>query len=360
MNAGDRLFKIHASSGLVDQHPFRKASRGSIVNLSSNELLHPDFTRVYRSFLNQYRLRSDFSHYPSVSDGAVLLEKHLKLSRGSVALVPGADPGIRATLEALGASGRLVMPVPCYRAYLEYTHALGMKFHGVGVLLVSEEEFVNRMLSAIREHAPCLVAVANPDGFTGRAWSDRVMRDIAIACKEYDALLLIDEAYVAFRSDGGGSVGEGAQENVLTIRTLSKSHGAAGTRLAYLFGAEDLVAQVAKTRVSNGLSSIALAYMEYAVHEHLAFERLASEIVAWRNSFVNQLRERRPEWRVPSSHGNFAFFDTLESGVAETVHKKLATAGIRIRMFPEDAAFATSARITIACHETMARVLECI
>ena len=143
----------------------------------------------------------------------------------------------------------------------------------------------------------------------------------------------------------------------LTIRTLSKSHGPAGPRLTFLLGSPEIVDLVARTRVANGLSSIAIDFLLFALAERALFAQIISDVADWRDAFQEHLRRARPGLWVPASGGNFVMFDLGSSDAAESFARSLAERRLRIRLFPEAASFASCARVTAAPLPDLDRVL---
>ncbi|WP_339466616.1 aminotransferase class I/II-fold pyridoxal phosphate-dependent enzyme [Pseudomonas sp. EA_65y_Pfl2_P74] len=347
----------HFSRRIASQPPFGKIQT-SYLNLSSNELQHPSFPQLFRRFLEQYALTTDFSHYPALEAGANMLETAIGAHQNSVVLTPGADLGIRAIIEAIGASNCLLAATPCYRAYQEYAAAFGLRFFGINLLRTSEDEFIAKMTNAIVTNAPCLVSIANPDGVTGRLWTHAAISEILIVCERCHSILILDEAYASFSAPSPMLFER--PEHCVRLKTFSKSHGAAGIRLAYIEAAPEIARQIAKTRVSNGISSFAISYLNFILQEKAEFYRIVSDIILWRERAENTLRSLYPYWDVPRSHANFIFFDTHCGSTINKLGLRLDKQGIRIRLFSSESDFTTCARATIAEPAIMDRLIACI
>jgi histidinol-phosphate aminotransferase len=343
----------------VAARPCWSKTRPGRVNLSSNELLHPNFDEFFRKFLQQCSIGSGFSHYSNVEPAARRLEELWDAPEGSCQLAPGADPAIGFIFEALGRSGRLVAPVPCYRAYPDYAAAHGLDFIPVDALRDDDLGFSRKLIAAVQKHSPCLVSVTNPDGVTGRCLSRDVIEDVADACLDSGGLMILDEAYSAFATADWQRTWP-QRENCVKLRTFSKSHGTAGIRLAAIIAPRPITDQIAKTRVSHGVSCFALSYLEFLIANDVQAQEMTRDVMVWRTAIESEFRRVRPDWIVSASHGNFVFVDTGCRDACSSFRNRLDAAGIRARFFPDEPAFQTCARLTVAPPEIFTRVWPCL
>jgi histidinol-phosphate aminotransferase len=253
----------------------------------------------------------------------------------------------------------MVAPVPCYRGYPDYAAAFGLQFVGIDALRDDDRTFVRKMTTGIEKNAPCLVALAHPDGINGRSFGLAVLKEIAAACAARDALLIIDEAYAGFMTPQRESTLLRFR-NAVTLRTFSKTYGAAGVRLAGIVASPPIAVQIAKTRVANGLSSFAVGYLYFVMRNAVGFRRIAQDLMTWRAGIEAEFRRRRPDWLVPTSHANFVFADVGSELARDALRDRLVQARVHAKFFPEQPAFAHCVRLTVASPKIFAPVWDCI
>lgn len=92
------------------------------------------------------------------------------------------------------------------------------------------------------------VVIANPNAPTGIALP---LSDIErILSARDDRLVIVDEAYVDFGGESALSLLP-RYDNLLVVRTFSKSRSMAGARLGFAFGREDVIADLEKLKYST-------------------------------------------------------------------------------------------------------------
>ena len=105
---------------------------------------------------------------------------------------------------------------------------------------------VELKLRALPENLLSLVKDANllmltrPNAPTGNSFDFRTIGDI---CSKFDGIVVIDEAYVDFGGESALKLID-KYENLLVVRTFSKSYSLAGARLGFAFGNRDLIADL--------------------------------------------------------------------------------------------------------------------
>src|SRR5699024_3263190 len=97
-----------------------------------------------------------------------------------------------------------------------------------------------------------LAMIVNPHAPSGRLFDLQTLQNIA---REFQGVLLIDEAYVDFASSSAISLIQGKQalNNVLILRTLSKGYSLAGLRFGYGMASPSLIAALDKARDSYNI-----------------------------------------------------------------------------------------------------------
>ncbi len=200
--------------------------------------------------------------------------------------------------------------------------------------------------------APGGVIIANPNAPTGLALNESAIREIL---RRNDRIVVVDEAYADF---GAKSVIPLIREyeNLIVVRTLSKSHALAGLRVGY--AAANAKTLEALFRVKNSFNSYpldALAQLAAAaaVMDTAYFEETRGKIIETREWFVKEMRSLG--FSGPESGANFVFM-RHESRSGADVQSLLRANDVIVRRFDKPR-IADYLRITIGTPEQMLRLL---
>ncbi len=188
------------------------------------------------------------------------------------------------------------------------------------------------------------VIFPNPNAPTGMALPlekiDRLLQ------RNRDSVVVLDEAYVDFGAESAVSL-VNDYDNVLIVRTLSKSYALAGLRVGYAVGNADLIDGL--QRVKDSFNSYPLGRLAQvgalaAVQDQAYLSELCARIVQTRNILVNDLE--RLGFEVLPSTANFVFArHPLYSG--EQWGGLLRERNIIVRHFKQPARIVPFIRITI-------------
>ena len=156
---------------------------------------------------------------------------------------------------------------------------------------------------------------------------------IAAFAKDYPGVLLVDEAYVDFApADCLALATAPGNENVLVMRTLSKSFSLAGLRFGYCVGPEALIAALYKIKDSYNMDALAQAVGAAALSDLPHMRANAEKIKASRARLTAALEARG--WRVLRSATNFLFARPPASAKALALFEALRARHIYLRHFP--------------------------
>ena len=84
------------------------------------------------------------------------------------------------------------------------------------------------------------------------------MDDVRALAREFDGILCVDEAYADFADDNAVML-VAEHDNVVVLRTLSKSYSLAGARVGLGFAQPDIISGLSKVKDSYNLSRMAIA-----------------------------------------------------------------------------------------------------
>ena len=191
----------------------------------------------------------------------------------------------------------------------------------------------------------------NPTGFTF------TKNQLQKFVKSFDGLVIIDEAYGEF-ADYSLTKMVKTQDNLIVVRTLSKSFGLAGLRLGY-FVANKKFAEVFMNvlQYPYPLSTITIESGILALEKVDLMYDAADLIKSERKRIIENLR-KYDAFEVFDSKANFVLFDAFDS--YKRVYSALAEQGISIRKLGKIGNHTGCLRVTIGTKEMNSKFLLAI
>ena len=201
-----------------------------------------------------------------------------------------------------------------------------------------------------------VTVIANPNAPTGLALGLDAIE--AILKANSDGVLIVDEAYVDFGAESAAALLD-RYDNLLVVRTFSKSRSMAGARLGFAIGCEALIADLETLRYSTNpynVNRMTLAAGEAALAEDDYYMDNCRRIAAIRDKVAGQLEAMG--WRVLPSKTNFLFAASPNLG-GRAMYQALREKGVLVRHFdaPRTRDFI---RITIGDEAQMERFVNTV
>lgn len=174
------------------------------------------------------------------------------------------------------------------------------------------------------------IVIANPNAPTSIAMPLSSIKDIVEANEE--SVVIIDEAYIDFGGESALSL-VNSYDNLLVVRTYSKSRSMAGMRIGYAIGNAELIKALNSVKGSfnsytMNMPSIMLG--AESLKDDIYFKETVEKIIATREDTINKLEEMGFE--VLPSSTNFVFA-SHKSLPAKTIFEKLREHNIYVRYF---------------------------
>ena len=276
-----------------------------------------------------------------------LLAETYGLNESQITVSNGSDEILAFAFQAFGGHG-LAFPDISYGFYPVWAN-----LYGLDAKIVPLDADFNVDIGDYRGNGRCIV-IANPNAPTGKALPLSALREIVE--KNPDQVVIVDEAYVDF---GGESALALVPEfdNVLVVRTFSKSRQLAGARLGFAMGNAALIDDLNRVRFSfhpYNVNTLTQAAGAAALEQPEYFETCRQAIIETRAWTVEQLKALG--FRVLDSKANFVFASApgMSGGAYQ---KKMREKNILIRYFdlPRTRDFT---RITIGTKAQMEALIE--
>ena len=277
----------------------------TFIKLNTNENPYPPSPRVGEALRD---LPETLRLYPDME--ATRLREAIAKVNGigpdQVFCGNGSDEVLAFAFAAFFAGKRLLAPDVTYSFYPVYAQLFGVHYETIPL----REDFTVDV-DGLMQGAP--IALANPNAPTGIFLPLSEIRKLAEHCKANDAVLLVDEAYAAFAPETAVSLLK-EYENLLIVRTFSKSHALAGMRVGYAMGNSRLIDAMRRIRDSFNsypVDRLAQAAAEAAVLDTEYTDESTRRIIAARNKCRAALLEAGI--RVLPSATNFLFVHANET-----------------------------------------------
>ena len=200
------------------------------------------------------------------------------------------------------------------------------------------------------------IVIANPNAPTGLSLTLDQIEGILKA--NPNAVVAIDEAYVDFGGESAYPL-TAKYDNLIVVRTFSKSRSMAGARLGYALGPKALIADLEKIKYSvnpYNVNRLTLRLGEATVDAERYYQEKCAAIIATREETAKALTNLG--FTVLPSRTNFLFVKSDKIGGRE-LYEKLKDRGILVRHFGNPR-ICDYIRMTIGTDDQMATCLAAI
>ena len=197
------------------------------------------------------------------------------------------------------------------------------------------------------------IVIANPNAPTSLLAPRDAIEEVVRSNPGH--VVIVDEAYIAFAGPDASCVPLTKKyDNLLVVRTFSKSHNLAGARLGYCVGHPDLIADMNRVKFSYSpynVNSMTQAAGLASINDEEYFRTVTAKICKTRDESAEKLRARG--FRVLDSAANFLFVTSDKLACGE-IFRRLRERGVLIRYFNAPR-IDNYLRITIGTPEQMDR-----
>jgi histidinol-phosphate aminotransferase len=260
------------------------------------------------------------------------------LNRDGLLLGNGSDEILTMIMRACVSLGdNVAYPDPTYVLYKTLAAIQGSHIQTIAF----DEEF-DLAISDIKVLEAKVFFLANPNSPSGTMICKAKVKELAQA---FNGLFVVDEAYVDFAEDNCLSLVEEC-DNVIVLRTMSKSFSLAGIRLGWAYAQPDLIKELAKVKDSYNVNVLTQKLALAVLGAKTEVDARVSEVKQTRDTLITQLQKLG--WKVYSSQANFVW--ARPSSPAGDWYKFFKTKKLYVRYF---ANLPDYLRITIGRPEDM-------
>ena len=293
----------------------------SYIKLNTNENPYPPSPRVVEAI--KAAVNEDLRLYPDpLASG---LRERASVVYGvrpeNVLVGNGSDELLSLLVRACVNGGdRVVYPYPTYSLY----DTLVTIQEGVAVHVPYPDDF--SLPSGLAEGRGRLTLVCNPNSPSGTPVAVETLRSLARAVS---GILVVDEAYVDFAETTALPLVQEC-DNVVVLRTFSKSFSLAGLRIGLAFGPAAIIDELLKVKDSYNVTRLSIVAAIAALEDYAWMEDNVARIRRTRQRLTEHLRDLA--FAVLPSQSNFVLARRPGRSLAG-VYADLKARGILVRYF---------------------------
>jgi histidinol-phosphate aminotransferase len=318
-----RYFRANIAA-LAGYVPGEQLRDSGIIKLNTNENPYPPSPRVYAAL--RRAINADLRLYPEpLSDMLRTAAANVYgVRRENVIAGNGSDELLSILLRCfVGARDRVAFPVPTYSLY----DTLIAIQEGEPAAVPYPEDF--SLPAALAAQNAALTFVCNPNSPSGTMVA---LHDIERLARAISGIVVVDEAYIDFAASEAASVLPLVRrvDNLVVLRTFSKSFSLAGMRIGLAFASEEIIAGMMKVKDSYNLNRLSMIAATAALGDLPWMARNVRRVQQSRAKLTRALT--RLGFEVYPSHANF-ILARRKGQNQRSVYEQLKSKKILVRYF---------------------------
>src|SRR5690625_5022560 len=305
--------------------PGLQLNNPNIVKLNTNENAYPPSPKVIEAIKAAADDGLQLYPSPTADDLKASIARHYDLDAKQVFVGNGSDEVLAFSFMAFFEPGkRIKYPNITYSFYPVYAKLFNIPYEEVAVnedLTIEPSTFFDSEGGVI---------FPNPNAPTSLYLPLEQVREIVEANK--DQVVIVDEAYIDFAKQSAAEL-INEYDNLLVIKTTSKSRALAGLRVGYALGNEALIQGLIRMKDSFNsytIDRLALAGALASFEDKDYFTETTEKIIQTREKVSKELESLG--FHVLPSEANFVFVKH-EREQASELYEKLLEKDILVRYF---------------------------
>ena len=327
--------------------PGEQPKETGIVKLNTNENPYPPSPKVNEIHENLDDLRL----YPDPTAGALVeaIAQYHNVDRSQVFVGVGSDDVLAMSfLTFFNSQKPILFPDITYSFYDVWAGLYRIPYETPALT----EDFKIRKEDYYKENGG--VIFPNPNAPTGIYEDLTFVEDILK--HNQDVVVIVDEAYIDF---GGATALPLLEkyENLLVVRTFSKSRSMAGLRIGYAIGNQELIKALNDVKYSFNsytMNRPSILLGTASLKDESYFREMTEKIMETRSWFESEMRKLG--FSFPDSKANFIFASHKEVPAKE-IFEAAKEHKIYVRYFAKPR-IVNYLRITIGTREEMQKLLD--
>lgn len=340
----------HARPHIVRLQPYVPGEQprgGGWTKLNTNENPYPPSPEVGRRVEAEaanLRLYPD----PRARELRKALAARFGLGEENVIIGNGSDNLLDLLTRAFGGRGGVGHTVPSYSLYPVVAALADRR-----LVEVPFDASMRLDADAVASAQADVFFLTSPNAPTGVPFSLATIEEIL---QRIHGLLVVDEAYSDFGGESAVSLLH-EYENLVVVRTFSKSHGLAGMRVGYAFAAPGVVEILDRVRDAYNIDRLAQTAALAALEDEAYFRERRHRVMTTREETRARFEARG--WFTYPSAANFLFTRPVDAAgnsgpeTAASCFEFLKGRKVLVRYFPAHPLTCDFLRVTVGTDEEM-------
>jgi histidinol-phosphate aminotransferase len=309
-----------------------KQNYSGFINLSSNQLEHSEYHLLFKDFISKIDcdLVRQYSYLKPIVEK---IAGYNNIDSKNIILSAGSDIAIYFLIDLIGGNSRkILIQSPTYRSYYEYAKLKNIEINEVIYLGKIYHQFLDDLFEQCAAYeSSALIVLTNPNNFTGEYLPLDELTKILDVCNKKNHIVIIDESYIDFSNFTHYEVYK-AYNNIILIKTLSKSYGLAGLRLAITYSQNTRIIEYLKrSGLEKTTSIISAHFYKYLLENKSLLDNLIKQLQDAKNNFIQTLCMSCPKYFIYPSSTNFTTIDVRATNIAEQLTQYIRQHGLLIK-----------------------------
>ena len=201
-----------------------------------------------------------------------------------------------------------------------------------------------------------LMFLCSPGNPTAKAIPLPVIEEIAKSTDTYKGLIVVDEAYVDFSTQGSAVALVHQYPNIVVLQTLSKAFGLAGIRCGFCIGAPDVIQLMNNVKAPYNVNVMTSEVAINAMKNTNVLDENVQKVLQQREHVMQKLNNLDFVTEVFPSDANFVLFRMKNK--AKECYKTMADNGVVTRYRGTEIHCEECIRVTIGTPEQNEQFLK--
>lgn len=197
-----------------------------------------------------------------------------------------------------------------------------------------------------------LIFLCSPNNPTGNLLN---RNEILTIIKEFDGIVVVDEAYIDFSNGKSLLLEIDNFPNVFVVQTLSKAYGMAGIRVGLGFGAKEVVAYLNKVKPPYNVNVLSQNFALARVNDLPKVTEEVMQILLERSRILAYLASNNHVLKIYRTDANFILFKVPD---ANKLYAYFVQNGVVVRNRTTQFGCENCLRVTIGTHEENERFIQ--
>ncbi len=271
--------------------------------------------------------------YPDHTELYKNISKFFRINKKNFLLTNGIDGGLKTIFETLTKPGDKICALhPSYGMYEVFAKIFKTRFVKISYNTKSFKLDKKRLEIEIKKK-PKLLILPNPNQPIEDYLNQNYINRVANLCKKNKVILILDEAYHMFGSKSSINLIK-KYENVIILRSFSKSFGLPSIRLGYMVSNQKNIKFFDLFRLTYESNYLADAVASYFLKNPNLVKKYNMSVIKGRDFLKKKLKGLGLE--IIGNKSNFLLIKFENNEITSNIKKKLERKKIYVRSYTGD------------------------